>query len=165
MLIQIRGGEGGRLLFGSGCKTRSCVKFQDQIRDLGSGGLTSESCGEGFAPEPNSLGKMAKIGDERKEDEQYATAVEVDGIRRTLDIFMKQQEVQNEKLSASLDQLMASMSKVAAKVGISSLEDQASAVKGKKVANNHDLKHVPPETDFTFQAHRSVHGGPHIGMP
>jgi len=38
---------------------------------------------------------MMKTGVE--EEEQYATAVEVNGIRRTLDSFMKEQDVHNSQ--------------------------------------------------------------------
>jgi len=40
------------------------------------------------------------------ESNQFATAAEVDGIRRTLDEFMKSQEETNNTVKASLDQLL-----------------------------------------------------------
>jgi flagellar hook-associated protein FlgK len=70
---------------------------------------------------------MAKI-DGTEEEEQYATAVEVDGIRRTLDQFMKRQYASNEAMKKSLDDVLLSLSKLS----VSAVEDKGSSFKGKK---------------------------------
>ena len=68
--------------------------------------------------------KMAGVDDE----EQYATAVEVDGIRRTLDAFMKKQDASNESMKKSLDDVLNSLSKLTT----FTVEDKGCNFKGKK---------------------------------
>jgi hypothetical protein len=52
---------------------------------------------------------MAKIGDQSGNDDEtpydrrYAAAAEVDGLRRTVDSFMKQQDQHNENMALNLD--------------------------------------------------------------
>jgi len=82
---------------------------------------------------------MAKI-DGIEEEEQYATAVEVDGIRRTLDQFMKRQDASNEAMKKSLDDVLLSLSKLS----VSAVEDKGSSFKGKKPQNPRpDHTHIP----------------------
>ena len=70
---------------------------------------------------------MTKINGTEAED-PYATAVEVDGIRRTIDNFMKRQEASNDALKKSLDDVLSSLSKLS----INPVEDKGSSFKGKK---------------------------------
>ena len=82
---------------------------------------------------------MAKI-DGTEEEEQYATAAEVDGIRRTLDQFMKRQDASNEAMKKSLDDVLLSLSKLS----VSAVEDKGSSFKGKKPQNPRpDHTHIP----------------------
>ena len=93
---------------------------------------------------------MAGVDDE----EQYATAVEVDGIRRTLDAFMKKQDANNESMKKSLDDVLNSLSKLTT----FSVEDKGSNFKGKKPQNlrsgythppsNHGQDYYPEEIDY-----------------
>ena len=54
---------------------------------------------------------MTKV-DGVEEEEQYATAVEVDGIRRTLHTFMKQQAASNEAMKKSLNDVLEPLTKL-----------------------------------------------------
>jgi len=53
---------------------------------------------------------MGKVGTSPV-DEQYATSVEVDGIRRTLTDFMKTQEASNEAMKKGLDDVLTTPTK------------------------------------------------------
>ena len=102
--------------------------------------------------------KMAGVDDE----EQYATAVEVDGIRRTLDAFMKKQDANNESMKKSLDDVLNSLSKLTT----FSVEDKGSNFKGKKPQNlrsgythppsNHGQDYYPEEIDYQMHEHHFV---------
>jgi hypothetical protein len=83
------------LLFGEGYEASPGVKFLSQIRNLGDGRQDGESCGEGSTQTEFTV-TMAKIGDQSGNDDdnpydrRYAAAAEVDGLRSTMDTFMKQ---------------------------------------------------------------------------
>lgn len=64
------------------------------------------------------------------DDIQFATADEVDGIRRTLDEFMKTQEAHNQAVQKNFDQLMGYLHKLAAQPSLPSAEDKGSNFKG-----------------------------------
>lgn len=59
---------------------------------------------------------------------QFATATEVDGIRPTLDSFMKQQEDQNRQLNSKFDQVMSYLTKMADKSNTVIVEDASSSI-------------------------------------
>lgn len=61
-------------------------------------------------------------GEENGGENMYATAEEVDGIRRTLDSFMKDQEKHNDSVKKSLDDLMKILTSKNEKLGTSTLE-------------------------------------------
>ena len=86
---------------------------------------------------------------EKKQEELYATAVEVDGIRRTLDLFMKEQKQQNDSITESLDEIRQLLTKPPVSVFP---EDKGSTIKGKGVPKTHP----PPPIGHT---HRSIHMG------
>jgi len=102
--------------------------------------------------------KMAGVDDE----EQYATSVEVDGIRRTLDAFMKKQDANNESMKKSLDDVLNSLSKLTT----FSVEDKGSNFKGKKPQNprsgytqppsNHGQDYYPEEIDYQMHENHFV---------
>jgi len=71
---------------------------------------------------------MAK-GDGVKEEEQYATVVEVDGIRRTLDTFMKRQEASNDAMKRGLDDVLLTLSKLST----TTVEDKAPVLKAQNL--------------------------------
>ena len=98
---------------------------------------------------------MGKVGTSPV-DEQYATSVEVDGIRRTLTDFMKTQEASNEAMKKGLDDVLTTL----AKLGGSSVEDKGSSFKGKnpQPPNPEHSTHayVPPIEDITGGNHDTV---------
>jgi len=98
---------------------------------------------------------MGKVGTSPV-DEQYATSVEVDGIRRTLTDFMKTQEASNEAMKKGLDDVLTTL----AKLGGSLVEDKGSSFKGKnpKPPNPEHSTHayVPPIEDITRANHDTV---------
>jgi len=59
---------------------------------------------------------------------QFATATEVDGIRRTLDSFMKQQEDHNHQLNSKFYQVMSYLTKMADKSNTVIVEDASSNI-------------------------------------
>lgn len=61
---------------------------------------------------------------------QFATATEVDGIRRTLDSFMKKQEDHNRQLNSMFDQVMSYLTKMADKSNTVIVEDASSNING-----------------------------------
>jgi hypothetical protein len=81
------------------------------------------------------------------EVEEYATADEVDGIRRTLDKFMKKQDERHDALEGTLDKLLLSLNKLTGQATIPPPEDRGSNVKGKHTAAPHSVKlgsSIPP---------------------
>lgn len=67
-------------------------------------------------------------GDEPEGPSPFASAMEVDGIRRTLDMFMKQQEASNKKFQAGIDQILSFINNPPVLP-----EDKGSNVKGKNI--------------------------------
>ena len=61
----------------------------------------------------------------------YATADEVDGIRRTLDSFMKTQEQRNLSMENTLDKILGKLDKLSSREGTPIPEDKGSNMKGK----------------------------------
>lgn len=70
---------------------------------------------------------------ENGDDLQYATADEVDGIRRTLDQFMKTQEENNQKFQAGIDQILYLMSNSVTPSPQKLPEDKGSTFKDKNI--------------------------------
>ena len=95
---------------------------------------------------------MGKVG-AAPEDEQYATSVEVDGIRRTLTNFMKTQEASNEAMKKGLDDVLTTL----AKLNGPSVDDKGSSFKGK------DPQHTNPQhsTHAYVPALDEINGGHH----
>jgi hypothetical protein len=102
---------------------------------------------------------MAKIADQSGEgeetpyDRRYATATEVDGLRRTVDNFMKNQEQRNETMALNLDQIMSYMSIIGAQVGVQQIEDKGSNVKG----NDTFTALSQGQNGFTKESHAHMH--------
>jgi hypothetical protein len=78
------------------------------------------------------------------EVEEYATADEVDGIRRTLDKFMKKQDERHDALEGTLDKLLLSLNKLTGQATIPPPEDRGSNVKGKHTAAPQSVKYGDP---------------------
>ncbi|CAN6311920.1 unnamed protein product [Urochloa humidicola] len=74
---------------------------------------------------------MAESADEVAYDTRYASAVELDSIRRTLDQFMKKQEQSNDVLATALDKLAQSVDILGSKLGFGAPEEKGSYYKGK----------------------------------
>lgn len=72
-------------------------------------------------------------GDEAEGSSQFATADEVDGIRRTLDMFMKKQEVTNQKLQTGIGQILALINNPPVQHQTTLPEDKGSTIKGKNI--------------------------------
>lgn len=79
----------------------------------------------------------------------------MDGIRRTLDSFMKKQDAHNDTLGSTLDKFRASLEKTC-KVGIPQVEDMGSNMKGK-----HTNPHAKPANPVRH-THKSTHFGQHM---
>ena len=92
---------------------------------------------------------MVKATGGEVEVEEYATADEVDGIRRTLDSFMKKQEKHNDKMSSTLDKLLVTIDKLA-------VEDKGSSFKGKKPQETSHFYSHPHSTHAHFDAPEEV---------
>lgn len=82
--------------------------------------------------------------DEPEVPSQFASAAEVDGIRRTLDVFMKQQEATNQKLHAGFDKIMSMMNNPPVQVSPPLPEDKGSNYRGKNVQTPSVLQHNGP---------------------
>ena len=80
--------------------------------------------------------------------EAYATATEVNGIRRTLDEFMKTQDQQNERVQKNFDDLFLAIQKITGQPSGELPEDKGSTVKVKN-------KQVYQQPNPTFRHHRS----------
>ena len=98
---------------------------------------------------------MTKIDDVVQE--AYATATEVNGIRRTLDEFMKTQDQQNERVQKNFDDLFLAIQKITGQPSGELPEDKGSTVKVKN-------KQVYQQPNPTFRHHRSQIGGPNSVM-
>jgi len=78
--------------------------------------------------------------------EEYATAVEVNGIRRTLDSFMKTQEQCNTSMEQTLDKIVGKLDKLFYTDTPPEVEDKSSTVKSKPaVHTNRSLHFGPPQ--------------------
>jgi hypothetical protein len=77
--------------------------------------------------------------------EEYATVVEVNGIRRTLDSFMKTQEQRNTSMEQTLDKIVGKLDKLFYTDTPPEVEDKSSTVKSKPaVHTNRSLHFGPP---------------------
>ena len=72
---------------------------------------------------------------------QFATATEVDGLRRTLDEFMKNQDDVNQSIKSSLDKILSQFT-INPQMGVPAPEDKGSNIKGKE--------QVAPPPQFQF---------------
>jgi hypothetical protein len=90
-------------------------------------------------------------------DARYATAVEVDGLRRTFDSFMKKQDQHNDTMAVNLDKIMSYMTQVAAKVGVPNMEDKGSNVKANELSEGFAPQKPPPRPRVEFQLNKSLH--------
>ena len=72
---------------------------------------------------------------------QFATATEVDGLRRTLDEFMKTQDDVNQSIKSSLDKILSQFT-INPQMGVPAPEDKGSNIKGKE--------QVAPPPQFQF---------------
>jgi hypothetical protein len=89
-------------------------------------------------------------------DRRYASADEVDGLRRSFDSFVQKQEHHNDTMALNLDQIMSYMTRVAAKVGVVQLEDKGSNYKAAGFSEDNAPKNTPnPRVDL--QTHKSVY--------
>jgi hypothetical protein len=85
----------------------------------------------------------------------YATAHEVDAIRRTLDKLMKKQYAFNSTMENSLGKLVASVDKLTTKVGVQAPEDMGSNVKGKHTAIGQQGTKPPFVPQHTIHVNKS----------
>ena len=74
----------------------------------------------------------------------YATADEVDGIRRTLDSFMKTQEQCNLSMETTLDKILGKLDKLSSREGTPIPEDKGSNMKSKPVVLTNKSVHFGP---------------------
>jgi hypothetical protein len=106
---------------------------------------------------------MAKIGDQSGNDDdnpydrRYAAAAEVDGLRRTVDSFMKQQEQHNETMALNLDQIMSYMPRIGAQVGVYPREDKGSTVKGNDTLTTFAQDQQGLTKESNVHLHNSIH--------
>jgi hypothetical protein len=80
----------------------------------------------------------------------------VDGLRRSFDGFVQKQKQHNNTVALNLDQIMSYMTLVAAKVGVTSLEDKGSNFKPVELSDGYAPK-KPPNPRMHAQANKSVH--------
>lgn len=81
--------------------------------------------------------------DDEETETQYATAVEVYGIRRTLDQFMKRQEENNSMMKAKLDKLLLHFCN--SSLNRETPEGKGSNFKGKRIQQ--------PHTSYAHKSH------------
>ena len=79
----------------------------------------------------------------------YATIEEVNGIRRTLDSFMKTQDERSAAMESTLEKILGKIDKLSSREVPPIVEDKGSAVKGKP----------------TVHINKSTHFGPHQQHP
>jgi hypothetical protein len=91
--------------------------------------------------------------------EEYATAEEVDGIRRTLDSFMKKQDEHNDSMESTLERILGCIEKLS-RAGIPIAEDMGSNAKGKKNAHIDPQHSVPVNAKPVQHTNKSIHFGP-----
>jgi hypothetical protein len=78
----------------------------------------------------------------------YATAVEVDGLRRTLDKFMKDQETQNNSINNSLEKLLKLAEISGAKLQDTTPEDKGSNTKGKNTSASYQIPQLRKQDTY-----------------
>jgi hypothetical protein len=76
----------------------------------------------------------------------YFTTVEVDGIRRTLDKFMKDRETQNNNINISLDKLLRLGELSGAKLQDTIAEDKGSNTKSKNPSTSYQIPQLRTDT-------------------
>jgi len=103
---------------------------------------------------------MAKTPTDDGEVEEYATAVEVNGIRRTLDAFMLKQEERNTSMESTLDKILGKIDKLSTRAGVPFAEDMGSNVKGKPTAQTDPRHSVPIHAKPVHHTNKSIHFGP-----
>lgn len=102
---------------------------------------------------------MAKV-DGIEEEEHYTTSVEVDGIRRTLDSFMKSQEASNEAMKKSLDDVLATLTRL----GGQPVEDKGSTIKGKRPELTRHFYSNPHSTEAYLDAPGEINWSNHDNL-
>jgi hypothetical protein len=87
--------------------------------------------------------KMAKL-DSIPEGTEFAIVVEVNGIRNTLDQFMKKQDLFNDAFQKGLDKIL---SKLGEDPNLVQVEDISSSTKAKEIADHHQVNkpQQPPD--------------------
>ena len=75
--------------------------------------------------------------------EEYATTAEVNGIRRTLDSFMKDQELRNTSMENTLDKILGKLDKLCLDTP-PGIEDKGSNAKSKPVIHTNKSLHFGP---------------------
>lgn len=93
------------------------------------------------------------------EVEEYATATEVDGIRRTLDKFMKKQDERHDALEGTLDKLLLSLNKLTAQTTVPPPEDMGSNTKGKTIPITNLFKAGPSIPQNSQHINKSLNFG------
>lgn len=113
-------------------------------------------------PEPILSDKMSAGDEKAGGDQPFATAVEVDGLRRTLDQFMKKQDQHNTLLAQSIEKLTATVNQLVAERGSLTPEDKGSAVKGNEV-HTPDPQFLPKPSQPILNINKSVTGNRGMG--
>lgn len=81
------------------------------------------------------------LGDDKEEEIVFAVAVDVDGLRRTLDNFMKQQEESNHNFHAGIEKILSLFGNYFTHPHTLFPKDKGSNVKGKHVPS--PSLHIP----------------------
>lgn len=72
---------------------------------------------------------------------QFAMAVEVDGLRRTFDQYMKMQDDHNRLVQTNMEQIMGYLTRVAGQPGLFTNADKAQQAQGKEILPTQPPKH------------------------
>jgi hypothetical protein len=100
---------------------------------------------------------MAKL-DAIPEGTEFASALEVNGIRNTLDQFMKKQDLFNDAFQKGLDKIL---SKLGEDSNLVHVEDIGSSTKAKETADNHQVnKPQQPPDPQNFLTYTSLNDPP-----
>lgn len=102
---------------------------------------------------------MANKDDNTVEVEEYTTSTEVNGIRRTLDQFMKKQDQFNVKMASTMDQLMELMMRTSVSTDSPLHENKGSSAKGNLIKPS-DPQFVPKPSMPNIQLRKSQFGAP-----
>lgn len=98
----------------------------------------------------------------------YATAVEVDGIRRTLDQFMTQQETTNQKLQAGIDKILTLIKNPPIQHQPILPEDKGSTIKGKNIPQSasHQFTGTPAnnQSPQAYENHGNISNGQNLQL-